>query len=115
MLGYKQELNLLCSCYQNGIEMKEISSAIILHSKKGLKTKEQKLTVKGRNSRRTKAHKFAKVERFDTMHSNKVQKAIDLSERIKEGKNETAKRKAQSKANRANFKANRKAKHVCTV
>lgn len=95
--------------------MKEISSAIIIHSKKGLNTKAQKLTVKGRSSRRAKAHKFAKVEKFDISHSNKIQKAIDLSERINSGKNETAKRKAQSKANRANFKANRKAKHVCTI
>ena len=95
--------------------MKEISSAIIIHSKKGLNTKAQNLTAKGRSSRRVKVHKLAKVERFDNIHSNKVQKSIELSERIKKGKNETAKRKAQSKANRANFKANRKAKHVLTV
>lgn len=95
--------------------MKEISSSIILQNSRGLKTMAQKVSAKGRSSRRSKVHKFAKVEIIDNIHSYKLQKSIDLSEKIKSGKNEMAKRKEQTRSNRAKFKAKRKAKHVFTV
>ena len=70
--------------------------------------------VKGRGSRRSKVHKFQKVERTDSMHTNNLQRKLDLDKRIKEGKDNIKVMNKAKTDRRAMFKANRKAKHNIT-